>query len=592
MNNKETLLWDQINWTLIEQRVTKIQKRIYKQSKLGNKGAVVFLQNLLITSLDAKLLAVRRVTLENQGKHTPGIDLKTTSAEKAKLVKSLHIDGKALPIRRVWIPKPGKKDMRPLGIPIIKDRAKQKLVLMALEPEWEAKFEPNSYGFRPGRRSQDAIEAIFMSLRNKGEANSNKYVLDADLKGCFDNIDHDYLIKKLNTSPKISNQIRAWLKAGIFEGQKLDPPYPAACATTFGRSAEGTPQGGVISPFLSNVALHGMEEYLKDWICNQTWEVTKTHQLYKANKIKSISIIRYADDFVIIHKDKNIVLKAQEVLQKWLDQTSKLKFNTEKTSVINSNNGFNFLGFSIITHKRGRTSKCKIYPAKKNVQRITKNIGEVCRKFRSISTYDLIEILRPRILGWANYYKYCECQETFSKVNMLIFNILRAWVFRRDRRHGRIVNKEKYFPSGRTYAFDNRLYKDNWVLVGKKKAKKGEVQEKWLPKIAWVKSSKYIKVASNNSVYDTNDAYWALRTTKYGDFNTKERNLLKKQKGICPICKGKINDNIVEIDHIIPKSQGGKDTYSNLQLLHKHCHSQKTKGDIAQLAANPKKLQI
>lgn len=588
MSNNKQLLWDKVDWNLVEERVTKIQKRIYKLSKLGNKGQVLFLQNLLINSLDAKLLAVRRVTVENTGKSTPGIDLKTytTSKEKAQLVKNLRVDGKAVPIRRVWIPKPGKTEMRPLGIPIIKDRAKQKLVLMALEPEWEAKFEANSYGFRPGRSCQDAIEAIFISMRNKGEIENHKYVLDADLKGCFDNIDHDYLIQKLNTSPRIANQIRAWLKAGIFEGLSLDPPYPDLPA-----NEKGTPQGGVISPFLSNVALHGMETYLKEWICTQTWEVTKRHQLYKANKIKSISVVRYADDFVVIHKNKNIVLKAQEALQNWLDQTSKLKFNTQKTKVVDSNQGFNFLGFSVITHKRGKTSKCKVYPAKKNVHRIIKNIGDVCRKYRSISTYDLIDILRPKLFGWANYYKYCECQKIFSKVNAGVFNILRSWVFRRDRRHGRITVKEKYFPTGRTYSFNNRTYKDNWVLVGKKKKKGGEVVEKWLPKISWVKSSKYVKVTGTSSVYDTNEAYWALRTTKYGNFNTKERNLLKKQKGICPICKGKIKDNIVEIDHIIPKSQGGKDTYPNLQLLHTHCHALKTKGDIKEIAVAKKKAK-
>lgn len=511
MSNNAKLLWEKVNWTLTEQRVTNIQKRIYKHSKLGNKGMVTFLQNLLITSLDAKLLAVRRVTVENKGKFTPGVDLKiyTTPEEKIQLVKSLKVDGKAVPIRRVWIPKPGKKDMRPLGIPIIKDRAKQKLVLMALEPEWEAKFEPNSYGFRPGRSCQDAIEAIFLTMRKKGEAESHKHVLDADLKGCFDNIDHDYLINKLNTSTRIANQIRAWLKAGIFEGLSLEPPYP-----DIPPNEKGTPQGGIISPFLSNVALHGMETHLKEWICNQTWAVSKRHQLYKTNKIKSITLVRYADDFVVIHKNKDIILKAQEALQEWLNQTSKLKFNTEKTKVVDSNQGFNFLGFSIITHKRGKTSKCKIYPSKKNVHRIIKNIGETCRKFRSISTYDLIDILRPKIFGWANYYKYCECQKTFCKVNNAIFNILRSWVFRRDRRHGRKEIKEKYFPNGRTYSFDKRTYKDNWVLVGRKKVKGGKIEEKWLPKITWVKSAKYIKVASTNSVYDTNEAYWALRTAK------------------------------------------------------------------------------
>lgn len=200
MNNANKVLWDKVDWKSVESRVDRVQKRIYKQSLVGNKHRVHFLQKVLISSLDAKLLAVRRVTTENKGKYTAGIDKKTysTSEQKMRLVETLSIDGKAVPIRRVWIPKPGKADLRPLGIPIIRDRAKQKLVLMALEPEWEAKFEPNSYGFRPGRSCQDAIEAIFLMLRNKGGTKISKYVLDADLKGCFDNINHEYLLEKLD----------------------------------------------------------------------------------------------------------------------------------------------------------------------------------------------------------------------------------------------------------------------------------------------------------------------------------------------------------------------------------------------------------
>lgn len=196
-----------------------IQKRIYKASLAKKKGTVIFLQNKIINSIGAKCIAVRQVTTENKGKKTPGIDGKVylTSKEKASLAATLEIDGKASSIKRVLIPKKGSNKLRALGILTIRDRAKQRLVLMALEPEWEAKFEPNSYGFRPGRNAHDAVEAIFNSLRNRSGRGSGykKYVLDADLKGCFDRIDHEYLLSKLKASPKITKQIKAWLKAGI-----------------------------------------------------------------------------------------------------------------------------------------------------------------------------------------------------------------------------------------------------------------------------------------------------------------------------------------------------------------------------------------
>lgn len=574
--SNNNLLWKDVNWSLVESRIDRLQKRIYKYSLDGRKERVTFLQNLLINSLDAKLLAVRKVTTDNQGKKTPGVDglTYTTPELKMKLVEKLCIDAKAAPIRRVWIPKPGKPEKRPLGIPIIRDRAKQKLVLMALEPEWEALFEPNSYGFRPGRSTQDAIEAIFLMLRNSGKNFGNgKYVFDADLKGCFDNINHDYLLKQLNTSPRITAQVNAWLKAGIFEGLRLDPPYEGVVDNEV-----GTPQGGIISPFLANVALHGMENFLKEWICDQEWSYDSKHERYKSNKIKSIGLVRYADDFVVIHKDPQILAKAKDALSNWLANTSQLKYNEQKSKIVHSSMNFNFLGFSFINVNRNGVPRIKIYPSTKNQQKFIKEIGDRCKKYRSISSYDLIKSLRPKIIGWGNYFRYCECKEAFSKLDRLIFQIIRAWVFRRDKRHGRKIVKEKYFPSGRSYTYQGRTYQNNWVLVGQTKEKGGTIKDNFLPKLSWIESEKYVKVKGSASVY-ANDAYWALRGNKYGTFNVRERKLLQIQKGLCPLCKNPMVDSVVEIDHIIPKALGGKDNYKNWQLLHKHCHVLKTQQD-------------
>ena len=242
--------WNTILWRKLERSVFKLQRRIYQASNRDDVKAVRKLQRLLINSWSAKCLVVRRVTQDNQGRKTAGIDgIKTLSpSERLNLVKRLKPGNKAKPTRRVWIPKPGSEEKRPLGIPTMDDRALQALIKLALEPEWEAKFEPNSYGFRPGRSCHDAIEAIFSSIRMRP-----KYVLDADIAKCFDRIDHQALLKKLKTSPLIARQIRAWLKSGVMDNIK------------YFYTNEGTPQGGVLSPLLANIALHGMEERVKQY---------------------------------------------------------------------------------------------------------------------------------------------------------------------------------------------------------------------------------------------------------------------------------------------------------------------------------------
>jgi len=209
------LAWDKIVWSDSHNRVRRIQKRIYKASRVGDRGKMTFIQKMLLRNPHAKLVAVQSVTTLNKGKKTPGIDGFTTTSDEQKLdlAKSLSLNGKANPAKRIWIPKPGKTEKRPLGILTIRDRAKQALCKLALEPQWEAKFEPNSYGFRPGRRAQDAIEAIFLNLH----FDEDKYVFDADIRKCFAEIDHEALLEKLDTFPLMRAQVDAWLKAGIFD---------------------------------------------------------------------------------------------------------------------------------------------------------------------------------------------------------------------------------------------------------------------------------------------------------------------------------------------------------------------------------------
>jgi RNA-directed DNA polymerase len=254
--NMSVYEWKDLPWRKIEQQVFKLQQRIFKASKRGDVKTVHRLQRLLMNSWAAKCLAVRRVTQDNQGQKTAGVDgvKSLTPQQRLDLVRTLTLDTEARPVRRVWIPKPGKDEKRPLGIPVMRDRAGQTLARLALEPEWEAVFEPNSYGFRPGRSVHDAIDAIFDSIVRKP-----KFVLDADIAKCFDRINQTALLQKLHTFPSLRRAIRGWLKAGIMDGKELCP------------SEEGTPQGGAVSPLLANIALHGLETTIRDAFPEQSY---------------------------------------------------------------------------------------------------------------------------------------------------------------------------------------------------------------------------------------------------------------------------------------------------------------------------------
>lgn len=388
----------------------------------------------------------------------------------------------------------------------ILDRAKQYLVLLALEPEWEARFEPNSYGFRPGRNCHDAIQAIYIFLNKRyGIENSRNpyYIFYSDFKGYVDKIDNNYILKKLATLPIINNQVKAWLEAGILKELSFNIEYPLS------KMEVEKEQIGIISPFLANVALHGMEDYLKSWVSD------KSSTINHNQKSKQLAVIRYAENFIIIHNDQKIIIDAKLELQKWLDNTSKLKFNEETSKIILSTKGFSFLGFQLIDIKKNDKFRLKIYPNKSSILRLNQKIGDILRKNRSISSYNLIQILKPIIIGWCNYYCIYHCSDKFSKLNHSTYQMLRSWVFRRDKKHGRKVVKEKYFESGNTYTFRGKKYSDNWVLIGQKKMENGEVKRNFLPKFTWIKSQKYIKVKDNASIYDGNHQYWLQRTFEY-----------------------------------------------------------------------------
>jgi len=580
-NNRKTLTnctWNTVPWPEVNEYVSRLQYRIYKASQKNDLRKVFQLQKKLLRSNAARLLAVQIVTTRNKGKSTAGVDRKvmTQPSEKFALAMALKLDAKAEKIRRVWIPKPGKVEKRPLGILTIEDRAKQALAKLALEPEWEARFEPNSFGFRPGRSCHDAIEAIFLSLHH----DVHKWVFDADIRKCFDKINHDALLSKLNTFPAMRKQVRAWLRAGILEGYANEPKNLDVVPRA---TKEGTPQGGIVSPLLANIALHGLETHLKKYVESQPKPHPGANRGVIAKR-KALTIVRYADDFVLLHRNKEILESCVEETKRWLMSVG-LEISEKKSALRDCRGGFLFLGFQIIQVRKvtvGRY-KTKITPSKQKRINFLKKIREVIQKNKSASSYNLIQILRPKIIGWANYYRFCECKDAFSTMTDQIFRKLRAWAFSRARK-GRMYWKEKFFPSGKTYSYDGRLYKDNWVFVGQMKDKNGVLKTNFLPHIGWVASKKYVKVLDDESPY-SHSIYWALRARKYSTWlPVRIGNLLRRQKGKCTYCKKafcEMDRQNWQVDHVIPRSRGGPDAYSNLQLLHRACHVSKTREDIS-----------
>lgn len=548
--------WNQINWRKLEKSVLKLQKRIYKASLRDDLKVVRKLQRTLMKSWSARALSVRKVTQDNTGKNTAGVDgvKSLTPVARIKLATNLKLNGKSRATRRVWIPKPGSEEKRPLGIPTMNDRALQALVKQALEPEWEARFEPNSYGFRPGRSCHDAIGAIFDSINKMP-----KYVLDADIAKCFDKINHERLLKKLNTFPTLRRQIKAWLKSGVMDGKELFA------------TSEGTPQGGVISPLLANIALHGMEERIKEYA--ESWKGKKRDNRY------TLTLVRYADDFVILHKDITVVQRCREIISEWLKDMG-LELKPSKTRLAHTlaqygveKPGFDFLGFNIRQYAVGKYHskqgfKTIITPSKKSQKVHYDKMAEVVTRHKAAPQEALISRLNPIILGWSNYFSTVVSKETFSEQDNLMYSKLLAWA---KRRHStRLNNHEivgKYWQSEA---------EKNWVFATKES---GNIATRLLSH-ADTPIVRHVKVKGESSPYDGNLVYWSSRMGKNPEMPKRVSTLLKAQKGKCTHCGLTFRESdVLEVDHIIPTSRGGKDIYENLQLIHRHCHDVKTAKD-------------
>ncbi len=564
--SNQTVEWSKVNWRKLEIRVHKLQKRIFRASNRGDSAAVRRLQKTLMRSWSGKMLAVRRVTQDNQGKKTAGVDgVKSLSpVQRSSLVKKLALKGKAMPTRRVWIDKPGTDEKRPLGIPTMYDRALQALVKLALEPEWEARFEPNSYGFRPGRSCHDAVEAIFGVIKQKA-----KYVLDADIAKCFDRINHGELLTRLNTFPTLRSQIKSWLLSGVMDGKQLFP------------TSLGTPQGGVISPLLANIALHGMEERIKQFA--ETLPLKKGYG--KRDMKKSISLIRYADDFVILHEDLTVVQRCKEIISEWLMGMG-LELKPSKTRLAHTllehqgqSAGFNFLGFNIRQYPVGKYNtgcnsngeplgfKTLIKPSTYKIKVHYDRIAEVVDQHKAAPQAALISRLNPIIKGWANYYRTVISKETYSGLGAKMYQKLKSWGKRRHpgKTGEWVANKYWQTIDGDNWVFATRQFGSNPLRLIKHSA---------------TEIMRHVKVKGEASPYDGNLVYWSSRMGKHPEATTTMATLLQKQKGKCAHCELNFTEqSVMEVDHIIPKSKGGLNEYKNYQLLHRHCHDKKTAND-------------
>ncbi|WP_193196206.1 group II intron reverse transcriptase/maturase [Nostoc sp. MG11] len=545
--------WKNLPWRKLEVQVFKLQKRIYQASIRGDVKTVRRLQRLLIKSRAAKLLAVRKVTQDNRGKSTACVDgvKNLHHPQRLQLAQKLKLPTKVMPIRRVWIPKLSQDEKRPLGIPTIRDRAAQALAKLALEPEWEARFEPHSYGFRPGRSAHDAVKYLFLSIRRQ-----DKYVLDADISKCFDRINHNALLSKLNTFPLMRRAIKAWLKSGVMEENNLFP------------TNEGTPQGGVLSPLLANVALHGLEEYIQSAFPKRKLIVGVKEANWKP------IIVRYADDLIIMHRDEQELKRASYLAQKWLEKMG-LELSPTKTRICHTfkedseeKPGFDFLGFTFQQYPLGKRNrrfvagngyrrevlhKTIITPTGKAIKRHKAKLSQIIDGLKTAPQSRLIRELNPVITGWATYYSAVNSKEIFGEIDHWLFIKLRRWA---NRRH---PMKSKHWIAGKYWGIDT---KGVWEFTDGADSLKNHRE---------TPIRMHVNVKEARSPFDGDWTYWSKRTGEYPGIRPILTSMLKSQKGRCPCCNLYFHrEDIIEVHHIDGNRSNRK--FANLQALHGHCH--------------------
>lgn len=477
----ESETWSTLPWRKLEQHVFRIQKRIYQASQRGNQRAVQKLQKLLMKSEAARLLAVRQVTQSKQGKKTAGRDggSPMPAERKAALVQYIHPRQwkrqKPQPASRRSLPDSGKTERRPSGILSARDQARQVLARQALEPEWEARFEPNSYGFRPGRSCEDAIMAIWEDLRWQ-----DKYVLSVSLNGCFDHLNSEALLQTLQAFPGLKQAIKAWLHASMMD---------------HGAYISASQENG-LAPLLINIALHGLETCLTQTFSGQDGYA---------------QMVRYADNFVIFHPTLAGINQARERVEQWL-QNRGLALQADQITITHTLRpyqgkvGFDFLGWTIRHYAAGKNQagrpavsrpldcKISIRPSKENVQRHMQAVEKVINENVASSQETLIRQLTPVIRDWTTTYKMMGAADEFSRCDHLLWWQLWRWGKKRHPHKGQGWRKERYWQSD-----ENR----QWIF--------GTPDGIELRQHARTSIQRHQKVCGTASPYDGNVLYWSQR---------------------------------------------------------------------------------
>jgi len=534
--------WHQIDWYRVERNVRGIQIRIAKATKEKDWRKVKSLQRFLTRSFCARVWAIRRVTT-NRGKRTSGIDgvLWSTPDSKWKAVDELKQRGyHPLPLRRVRIPKANGKE-RLLGIPTMKDRAMQALYLLGLQPVAETQGDMDSYGFRMERSTADAIMQCYMLLRKQGSA---QWVLEADIEGCFDHIDHNWL---MNNVPMNKDVLRKWLKAGVVDMGRLH------------KTDEGTPQGGIISPTLANIALDGLQAMLAEHFGD------KGSKPYRRNKC---GMVRYADDFVITGTSKELLEnEVRPKVEAFLAERG-LKLSEAKTKVIHIDQGFDFLGWNVRKYK----GKLLIKPSKKNITDFLKKVRDTIKANKGAEQRHLIWQLNPIIRGWVNYHKHQVSSDAFAYVDAHIYKALWQWARRRHNKKGNRWIARRY-----------------WRLVGTRHwtfcepNSSSQEQEYGAAKLIYATDTKikrHVKVKAEFNPFDPEQELYyeelkRARTLDQIGHKKKAISLYVQQLGRCGLCQTMMDiDSDFDMHHIVFRRYGGKDTLDNLILLHPNCHRQ------------------